>query len=180
MTSIALRANADQFRELTNDGLTRELLSGVVLVRESPSAAHEIVLSRLHALLSSYAEERDLGAVFRHPWPVELSKLDVVRPDLYFLTWRDGAIGTDGVRGTPELVVEVVSPESRERDLGEKLRLYAWAGVREYWIVDPETRSLIARKKGRQGFEDLPTRPPHFRSDLLLDLTVGLAVLFED
>ena len=125
-----------------------------------------------------HVETADLGAVFRYPWPLELSKFDIVRPDLYFVSWRERGIESDRVTATPELVVEVVSPESKSRDMGEKKRLYAWAGVFEYWIVDPVERTFVAKKKGRQGYDDLSSDGNRFESDLMPGLAIDLTALF--
>lgn len=170
----------DAVRGLPEDGKTYELLGGELIEREPPTIAHEKLLARLHKKLSKHVDDGDLGAVFRHPWPVELSKYDLVRPDIYLVTLaRSGVVTPDAVRGAPELVVEVLSPASRERDLGEKLRLYAWAGVFEYWALDPEARIFAAKRKATQGYADLPVEPDRYRSDLLPDLVLDLAWLFD-
>jgi Uma2 family endonuclease len=178
MSAIAKRGNSDQFRQIPVDGVTRELVSGEIVERAAPSAAHDDLVERLHALLTRYCDDAGICAVFRFPWPLELSNLDVVRPDCYVMAFSVGAFGVDGVRGTPELVVEVLSPDSRERDLGEKLRLYAWAGVREYWVVDPERKFFVGKTKGRQGYDDLPADPARFTSALFPGLTIDFATLF--
>ena len=110
---------ADDLRARPDDGTIYEVVSTALVPREKPSRKHDRAVERVHALISAHADEGDLGAVFRWPWPVELSRYDLVRPDVAFVAWgRDGVIGVDGVRGAPELIVEVVSPETRERDEG--------------------------------------------------------------
>lgn len=180
MPAPAKRANADQFRRLPEDETTRELVSGEIVERESPPTRHNQIVDRVHEKLTRYFDDAEIAAVFRFPWPLELSKLDVVRPDLYVIAFTVGAFEVDGVRGTPELVVEVISPDTRDRDAGEKLRLYAWAGVREYWLIDPEANSFVAKTKGRQGYDDLPSAPDRFSSTLFPDLTIDLTALFRD
>lgn len=166
---------------LTEDGPVVELVSGEAIERETPTARHDQLVQRLHGALSAHVEESDLGAVFRMPWPVELSRYDLVRPDLAFVAWgRDGAIKVDRVRGAPELVVEVLSPESRERDLGEKKRLYQWARVFEYWVVDPDAAEFHGFTKESQGYVPIPVEGSRFRSVLLPDLELDLTALFEE
>jgi Uma2 family endonuclease len=165
--------------ELPDDGANYELLSGTLIEREEPTAEHERLVNRLREALSAHVEEGDLGALFRAPWPVELSRFDVVKPDLAFVSWgRDGVIDVDGVKGAPELIVEVPSRESRARDLGEKKRLYAWSKVFEYWIVDPEERTFTGMTQGAQGYDPIPHDGRKFESVLLPDFQLDLAALF--
>jgi Uma2 family endonuclease len=174
-------ATVDEVRAMPEQGSMIELVSGEPVNREAPTEAHEVLIERLREVLSAHVEESDLGAVFRSPWPVELSRYDLVKPDLCFVAWgRDGVIAVDGVHGAPELVVEVLSPESRDRDLGEKQRLYAWAGVFEYWVVDPEARLFQAMIKGRQGYDPIELSGTRFRSVLLPDFELDLESLFAE
>ena len=170
---------ATDLRGLPDDGANYELLSGTLIEREKPTAEHEQLVNRLRVALSAHVEEGDLGALFRAPWPVELSKFDVVKPDLAFVSWgRDGVIDVDGVKGAPELIVEVLSPESRTRDLGEKKRLYAWARVFEYWVVDPAERTFTGLTGGTQGYDPIPHDGRQFQSVLLPDFQLDLKALF--
>jgi Uma2 family endonuclease len=160
-------------------GPIEELVSGEAVERETPTARHEQLVQRLHDALSAHVESGDLGAVFRAPWPVELSRYDLVRPDLSFVAWgRDGVIGMDRVRGAPELVVEVLSPESRERDLGEKMRLYQWSRIFEYWVVDPEAPAFLGFTKTPRGYESIAVEGSRFRSVLLQEFELNLERLF--
>lgn len=164
---------------LPEGGAVYELLSGTMIEREKPTAEHERLIDRLRGLLSAHVEEGDLGALFRAPWPVELSKFDVVKPDLAFVSWgRDGVIDVDGVKGAPELIVEVLSPESRTRDLGEKKRLYAWSKVFEYWVIEPDEHTFIGLTRGSQGFDPIAHDGKRFQSVLLPDFQLDLAALF--
>ena len=69
-----------------------------------------------------------------------LSETDVVQPDLLFVSnERSYIITPANARGAPDLVVEILSPSTAERDRTFKRALYARYGVREYWLVDPDT-----------------------------------------
>lgn len=118
-----------------------ELLYGRLEVTPSPSARHQEVVLRLGRLLLEFAE-RTGGRAFVAPLDVLLAPHSVVQPDLLLVTRERGSIVGTRVEGAPDLVVEVLSPATGRRDLGEKLRLYAETGVREYWIVDLSTRVL--------------------------------------
>ncbi len=78
----------------------------------------------------------------------------MVQPDLIFVSRvRTGIIAPEGIRGTPDLVVEVLSPATAERDRSVKLKLYGRHGVREYWIADPASRALEVYTMGGEGLE---------------------------
>jgi Uma2 family endonuclease len=116
-----------------------ELLYGRLEVTPSPSARHQEVVLRLGRLLLEFAERAGARA-FVAPLDVTLAPHSVVQPDLLLVTRERASIVGTHVVGAPDLVVEVLSPATGRRDLGEKLRLYAESGVREYWIVDLSTR----------------------------------------
>ena len=91
---------------------------------------------------SSFAV-KSLGQVLWAPLDVVLSPENVVQPDILFISnERRGIITEANVSGAPDLVVEILSPNTAERDRELKLTLYSRYGVREYWIVDPEDSSV--------------------------------------
>jgi Uma2 family endonuclease len=73
---------------------------------------------------------------------VHLPSGDIVEPDVLFVAQENHSIIQDWIRGVPDLVIEVLSPDGIARDRFVKRDLYARNGVREYWIVDPATRSI--------------------------------------
>ncbi len=90
------------------------------------------------------------------PLDTVLSPWDVVEPDLLFVAADQLDILTEpNVQGAPALVVEVLSPSTRRRDLGIKRQLYDRGGVREYWVVDPKGRDLtVYRRDGGRQFPE--------------------------
>lgn len=87
------------------------------------------------------------------PFDVVLTQHDVVQPDLLFLSEaRRGQITETHLQGAPDLVVEILSPSTRERDLLVKKALYARHGVREYWIVDPREKTIEVLIPSEEGF----------------------------
>jgi Uma2 family endonuclease len=86
------------------------------------------------------------------PTDVVLSPESVVQPDILFVSnERRGIIMEANVSGAPDLVVEILSPSTAERDRELKLTLYARYGVREYWIVDPEDETVEVMELGAEG-----------------------------
>ena len=127
----------------TPDDERYELLDGELIVAPAPNSAHQRVDAKLGWRLAQFVEERDLGEVFSAPFDVVLSETDVVQPDLLFISNERAYIITPAnARGAPDLVVEILSPSTAERDRSLKRALYARYGVSEYWLVDPDTRTV--------------------------------------
>ena len=128
---------------LLPEGDRRELIEGDFYVVPAPSIWHQTIVANLGMVLREFAKRNRLGAVLWAPTDVVLSPESVVQPDILFISnERRGIITEDNVSGAPDLVVEILSPSTAERDRELKLTLYARYGVREYWIVDPEDSSV--------------------------------------
>jgi Uma2 family endonuclease len=90
-------------------------------------------------MLWTFLQAHRVGRIFSAPFDVVFSKFDVVEPDLLYVSnARQDVLTAQHVRGAPDLVVEIGSPGTRERDETIKRRLYEQSGVAEYWVVDPE------------------------------------------
>ncbi len=158
-----------------------ELLGGELVVVPSPTWKHQDVLYRLYFYLKAFVDEHNLGHVVGAPLDVFLSDEDVVQPDVLFISHeRASIIREDGVYGAPDLVVEVLSPSTAERDRTYKKTLYARHGVREYWIVDPALGTVEVFTLGERGFERtaLYNLEETLRSPLLQGLEIPLAKVF--
>ena len=134
---------------LPDDGRRHEIIDGEHYVSPSPNTEHQRIIKRLvEALLP--LEKRGLGEVFFAPFDVVLSMFDIVQPDVLFITASRADILTKkNVQGAPDLVVEVLSESNRAYDLQVKHKTYERLGVDEYWIVDPEDRSVkVFRRAG--------------------------------
>ncbi len=138
----------------TADDERYELLDGKLVSSPSPRELHQYTLGRLFLQLGTFVYGRNLGKVYCSPFDVVLSETDVVRPDLLFVSrTRAGIITADNVRGAPDLVIEILSPVTADRDGTLKLDLYARHGVREYWIVDPDAMTVMLLWRGRGRFD---------------------------
>lgn len=123
------------------DDPRHELILGRLYVSPSPIYLHQAIVGQLLLMLDQVAR-RLAGFVAMAPLDVHLADHSVVQPDLLLVTHDRRQILKDWVEGAPDLVVEVLSPSTRDRDRGEKLRLYASSAVREIWLVDPEARQI--------------------------------------
>ena len=135
----------DDLLHMPDDRNRYELFEGVLEVTPAPGTGHQIAVLNLAVLLAGHVRRRRLGKVFVAPCDVLLSNTSVVEPDLFFVA-REGraAILPRYVQGPPDLVVEVLSPSTAQRDQGAKRQLYAAFGVPHYWVLDPQARQVTA------------------------------------
>jgi Uma2 family endonuclease len=124
------------------DGLFAEWIDGEVIMGSPASNEHQDDSRFLTMLLGFFVEARELGEIRTAPFVMRFNTAPLARePDLMFVSrenlYRLKPTYLDGVA---DLVIEIVSPESVGRDRGEKFVEYESAGVREYWIIDPQRR----------------------------------------
>lgn len=124
------------------EGVRAELIEGEILMSPSPKTRHQRIIANTYRALFRAVEQNELGRVLLSPLDVHLPSGDVVQPDVVVVLKMNEHIVKDWIRGVPDLLVEVISPDSPERDRFTKRNLYARNGVKEYWLVDDETRSV--------------------------------------
>lgn len=118
-----------------------EMLDGnIVLMAPRPATNHLRILGNIFAAFRAYLRGKACEA-FPDGADVFLSKKDRVVPDVMIVCDRK-KIRPDGIHGAPDLIVEVLSPGTHKRDTKYKKELYERCGVREYWIVNPESRTV--------------------------------------
>jgi Uma2 family endonuclease len=127
---------------LPDDGKRYEILDGDLYVTPSPTARHQRVSRNLFMSLGQHVRDNGLGEVFFAPLDVILAEESIAQPDILFISNERLPIVRDWVHGAPDLVIEILSPGTRERDRTLKRHLYARYGVRELWLVDPEARTV--------------------------------------
>ncbi len=131
-----------------------ELLDGELVIMPSPKEIHQRLSMNLAVPLHVFVDENGLGRVYLAPFDVVLTDTDVVQPDLMFVSNEQSHIITeDNIRGAPDLVIEILSPSTAEKDRTFKRALYARHGVREYWMVDSLAKTVTVLLLGEHGFE---------------------------
>lgn len=128
------------------DESRKELIDGVLYDMAAPDGIHQDILLILGALFRAYILKNKGGCrVYVAPRDVQLDSSDdktIVQPDILIVCDRD-KITSRCIVGAPDLIVEILSPSTRERDLHLKASKYANSGVREYWIVDPYKKIVL-------------------------------------
>ena len=131
-------------QQLPDDGHRHEAIEGELHVTPAPSIRHQRVSQKLEQELLRLLEAPGHGIVIDAPVGVEFpSTGEGVQPDIVFVSSaRTHIIADAAIRGAPDLVVEILSPITEQRDRGVKRKLYERQGVLEYWIVDLETETV--------------------------------------
>ena len=144
---------ATDFLEWLEPGRHADLIDGEIFMHSPVSIRHADLLNFVDRLLGAYVDRHSLGVVYREVVAVSLSGRNVFLPDLaFYRAGREDAIRSTHLAGAPDLVVEVLSPRTADRDIGPKFAEYEQHGVREYWVLDPET---LAHRFYRQDGEEL-------------------------
>ena len=146
------RLTYDDFVRFPDDGMRHELIDGAHYVTPSPVLRHQKLLGRLYLAIANFLEERsEVGQVLLSPLDTVFSPWDVVEPDLVFVAGDQLEILTEpNIQGAPALVVEILSPGTRKRDLGIKRDLFDRGGVREYWVIDPKACDVTVYRTGAE------------------------------
>lgn len=124
------------------DGKRHEIIGGDHYVNPAPSTYHQFVSRRLQFQLYSSIELAELGSVIDAPVDVQLTEHDIVQPDLVVVLKENRIITPSKVKGTPDHLIEILSPSTQANDRQLKRNLYERCGVTEYWIVDPFEHSV--------------------------------------
>jgi Uma2 family endonuclease len=151
-----------------------ELSDGNLEIIDLPTYAHQRILLRLSFALHAFVSARKLGRVCFAPLPVRLWSGKIREPDLMFMSAAHASrIGV--YWGVPDLAVEILSPGTAHKDREVKRKEYTIAGVAEYWIIDPEARTVDIYEVGKHfAGDDVLT------SGLFEGFSMPLAELFAE
>ncbi|HHV97292.1 MAG TPA: type II toxin-antitoxin system Phd/YefM family antitoxin [Clostridiaceae bacterium] len=142
------KVSYEEFMEIyENSNARMEYINGEIFLLSSPSVFHQAVLGDLYTIFKEYFKKGKCR-VFTAPFDVHFRKTDidvpdVMQPDLLVICDIKNNINEKGkYMGTPTLTLEIVSPNTKRKDMVLKLNTYMRSGVAEYWIVEPENRRI--------------------------------------
>jgi len=161
-----------------DDDKRRELIDGIPYLMAGPNRRHQSISRSLLVLLANFLEGKSCE-VYHAPFDVRLNAdtfdNTVVQPDLVIVC--DHSILDDaGCKGVPDMVVEILSPSTANYDKTTKFKTYLRAGIKEYWIVDPETQTLAVHILNNDNYitrvyTDEETTPVHVLEGCFIDLS---------
>ncbi len=166
-----------------DDDQRYEVYEGELVMVPSPNIFHQRSITRLGTFIDAHAAEHDLGEVFVAPFDVVLTQDTVVQPDLTFVAKDRLAELFDGhcITGAPDLVVEVLSPSTEQRDRHRKRDLYAKAGAAWLLFVEPKAQFvevLHLDKHGRYVIESSAAGDDMLTIGLFPDLGIDLSTVW--
>ena len=119
-----------------------ELSEGKLIMTPAPTTQHQLILGDLFLLIGNYVLSNNLGKIVTSPVEVRLWKGKIRQPDIAFMSSEHLDRITKQDFGVPDLAVEMLSKSTAETDRKDKLHEYEKAGVSEYWIVDPDAKTI--------------------------------------
>jgi Uma2 family endonuclease len=155
-----------------------ELVFGRLYVTPSPFPRHQVVSEVLGQLLDRIADAAD-GLLLRAPLDVVLADHSVVQPDLlYFSAVRLPSVD-QRIEAAPDLVVEILSPSTARFDRTKKRNLYAFSGVKEYWVVDQERRQVEFLINAAGSFVAVAPVTGRYRSSVIPEIELDVSQLWQ-
>jgi Uma2 family endonuclease len=138
------KATVEDYQKLP-EGAPFELIEGYLVKEPSPQYSHQDTFAEIFTKMRSYTKDMDLGKTMAAPFDVYLDDENVFQPDILYVAKENlQLIKKNGVHGAPDLILEIISPSNAYNDFITKLHIYEKHGVKEYFIVDPETKEVVA------------------------------------
>lgn len=177
-----IRLTYQDYCALPDDGRRYQILDGAAVSSPTPFLVHQRVLLNLAMGLREHIRRLGLGEAVHGPIDVLLSEHDIVVPDLVYVSSARKAIIEEAyVNGAPDLIVEVLSPTTVDRDLRDKRNIYARCGVDWYWIVDPDGGTLLELQRVDAAYAETArvAKGAVFSPRLFAGWTVEMKALWE-
>lgn len=184
MATAARRAtiNFDEFSILIRRDQKADLIDGVIYMASPENIDAHRLFRWLYFLLDEFATDRKLGEVFGSRIAFRLGDLQSPEPDIAFVqSDRLHLVRKTFIDGPPDLAIEIVSPDSVERDYVRKRSLYEAARVREYWIIDEDLKKLLVLRLDRAGkYREARKRDGIIRSTVVPGFWLRTAWLWQE
>jgi Uma2 family endonuclease len=148
-----------EYREMEfdeDDNFRYELLNGILMRKGSPTIQHQRIVRKIAFAFEKFLEQKPIGEVFFAPLDVVLNEYNAPQPDVFFVG-KDKKYILDEeeqvVIGTPDIIIEILSPGSVKKDRITKKEIYERCKVPEFWIVDPSYRNVEIYKLDGDNYE---------------------------
>ena len=124
------------------EGPPQQLIQGEIIMSPSPSSTHQYICIELATILKNHVTTNGIGYIFTAPLDVYFTEEDVYQPDIIFISNEQKKIIKQKIEGVPDLVIEVLFPSNAYYDLTHKKNIYEETGVKEFWLVDPDEKTV--------------------------------------
>ncbi len=127
------------------EGTLCQLINDKLVMSPPPINIHQVVLGEIFVEIVLYLRKKKIGEVRIAPFDVHFSKQNILQPDILFIRNKNlTKIQETGMFGTPDLIIEILSPSTSRFDFEEKKMIYEKYGVQEYFIVEPNSKSVTS------------------------------------
>ena len=183
VTKPQARLTVQDYLAIPEDDENRyELIDGELYMAPAPTWEHQESIGNLYSALRDFVRANGLGRVVASPIDVYLSDEDVFQPDIVFVsTDRLDIIHSSGVHSAPDLVIEMLSPGTEQRDLTIKRERYEMLDVKEYWLANPVAKTISVLRLRDGAFEHIGvfTEGMTVETPLLPGLRVDVSSVFD-
>lgn len=168
-TSLHIPRTIMEVFKMLPEGTLAEVIDNTLCMSPAPTPYHQRLFLNLASALYTFVSSNNSGEIFVAPIDVYLDeRSSVVQPDILFISSdSDVMVDHQGLHGVPDLIIEILSPGNKKHDLITKKALYEKFGVKEYWIVDPDTKDVVGYQYEKDHYMPLETSPGEIRSPLL-------------
>ena len=136
------------------EGLLCEVIENTLYITPAPNFFHQSVVMDLASDIHVHVKQKKMGKCIPSPIDVYLDSENAFQPDIIFIAENNKGIIIDGkIKGTPDLIIEILSPGSIKHDTITKRKVYERNGVNEYFIVNPSTKAVITYYLRNKKFE---------------------------
>ncbi len=164
-----------------------EIIDGIAYMQAAPSRIHQEISGELFAQFHNYLSGKPCR-VYHAPFCVRLDNeknaddiKNVVEPDITIVC-DSSKLDERGCKGSPEMIIEILSPSSGKKDRVDKFNKYEKAGVKEYWVVEPDQNLVsvfLIQLNGRYGRPEMYIEEDTIKVSLFPDFEIDLKKIFD-
>jgi Uma2 family endonuclease len=134
----------EDYRLLPENGPRYQLIEGDLYMAPAPNRYHQDISGNLFLLIGKYLEKHPIGKLYGAPLDVFFDEINAHQPDLLFVSKGNDILTEAGAEGAPDFIIEILSPKTATASLDKKSkrRVYARCGVKELWLLDPNTKLI--------------------------------------
>lgn len=174
------RLTVDDYLLMPDHGRLLQLIDGDFIMAPSPSLKHQEVTRNIEFEFAKFLEKNPIGKILNAPIDYYVDKYDVVQPDLVYISKEKYRILFEkGIKNTPDLIIEIISKGTENIDKNLKKDLYWRAGVKEYWIVNIEEKSIEVFKINSEGYKLKKIYRNENKDKIKPDILPGLIINLE-
>ena len=150
------------------EGTLCQLINNKLIMSPAPLDIHQVVLNEINIEIGIYLRKNKIGQIRIAPYDVHFSKQNILQPDLLLIKNENlNKIEKNGLYGAPDMIIEILSPSTSQLDYEEKKLVYERFEVSEYFIVDPNSKSVESFFLKDGEYEEQKTIDGEIKSVLL-------------